>query len=233
LRRKIHILQKKLNRRDLKIKNFKTLIDGIKRNFPGSDEIVSILENNFGGFTLNLLMHERKCKTLDKQGVRYTNTMKDFSKTLYFYSPKAYAYVRKLFTLPHPSTIRSWISSFKCEPGFLTEIFSFLKLEVKDKTWLEDCCLIFDSMSIRKQLTWEPSKGKYTGNVDFGDKESPDLASEVLVFMVVSLTKRFKCPIAFFYINKINSSLLSTLLTSAIKQLHEIRIRIYMECDMR
>uniref|UniRef100_A0A2S2NZV2 THAP domain-containing protein 9 n=1 Tax=Schizaphis graminum TaxID=13262 RepID=A0A2S2NZV2_SCHGA len=232
LRRKIHILQKKLNRRDLKIKNFKTLIDGIKRNVPGSDEIISILENNFGGFTLNLLMHERKCKTLDKQGVRYTNTMKDFSKTLYFYSPKAYAYVRKLFTLPHPSTIRSWISSFKCEPGFLTEVFLFLKLEVKDKTWLEDCCLIFDSMSIRKQLTWEPSKGKYSGNVDFGDVESPDLASEVLVFMVVSLTKRFKCPIAFFYINKINSSLLSTLLTSAIKQLHEIGIRIWsVTCD--
>jgi len=86
--------------------------------------------------------------------VRYTNTMKDFSKTLYFYSPKAYVYVRKLFILPYQSTIKSWISSFECESGFLTKLFSFLKLEVKDKTWLENCCLIFDSMSIRKQLIW-------------------------------------------------------------------------------
>ncbi|KAE9524863.1 hypothetical protein AGLY_014913 [Aphis glycines] len=75
LRPRIHVLQKKLNRRDLKIKNFKTLLDGIKRNI--SD-----------GFTLNLLLHERKCKTLEKQGVRYTNTIKHFSKTLYFYFPK-------------------------------------------------------------------------------------------------------------------------------------------------
>lgn len=131
LRCKIQILQKRLKRRDLKIKNFKSLLANIKKNVPASDEIISILKENFDGITLNLLLHERKCKMLGKQGVRYTNTMKDFSKTLYFYSPKAYAYVRKLFTLPHPSTIRGWISSFKCEPGFLTEVFSFLKLEVK------------------------------------------------------------------------------------------------------
>lgn len=53
-------------------------------------------------------------------------------------------------------------------------------------------------MSIRKPLSWEPSTAKYSGNVNFGNEESPDLASEVLVFMIVSLTKRFKCPIAFF-----------------------------------
>lgn len=37
---------------------------------------------------------------------------------------------------------------------------------------------------------------------------------------------------SFFYINKINSILLSTLLASAIKQLHEIGIRIWsVTCD--
>lgn len=85
---------------------------------------------------------KKKCKTLGKNAVRYTNTMKDFSKTLYFYSPKAYNYCRILFTLPHPSTIRSWMSSIQCEPGFLTEVFLFLKSEViKNNYWLEDCCL--------------------------------------------------------------------------------------------
>lgn len=131
LRGKIQILQKRLKRRNLKINNFKSLLANIKKNVPASNEIISILEDNFGGFTLNLLLHERKCKTLGKQGMRYTNTMKDFAKTLYFYSPKAYAFVRKLFTLPHPSTIRSWISSFKCEPGFLTEVLSILGLSLQ------------------------------------------------------------------------------------------------------
>lgn len=90
-------------------------------------------------------------------------------------------------------------------------------------------------MSIRKQLVWEPNKGKYSGSVEFGvtdGPDSPDLASEVLVFMFVSLTKRFMCPIAFFYVNKINSSILSSLLSSAIKKLHEIGIKIWsVTCD--
>ena len=45
--------------------------------------------------------------------------MKEFAKTLFYYSPKAYKYVRMLFRLPHHSTIRSWMSTMECEPGFL------------------------------------------------------------------------------------------------------------------
>jgi len=154
--------------------------------------------------------------------------MKDyFSKTLYFYLPKAYDYVRKLFTLPYPSTIRRWMSSTRCELGFLSEVFAFLKIEIEKCNWLKDCCLMFDSMAIRKQLIREPSAGKYIGNVVFDDGlENTDLASEVLAFLVVSLTKRFKCPIAYFFVNKITSSALSSLVTSAIIKLHEIEIRI-------
>ncbi|KAE9521578.1 hypothetical protein AGLY_018042 [Aphis glycines] len=157
------------------------------------------LEERFGGYPLHLLLHEHKCS----KPLRYSDLMKDFSKTLFFYSPKAYDYVRKLFTLPHPSTIRRWMSSTRCEPGFLSE------------------------------LIWEPSAGKYIGNVVFDDgSENTDLASEVLVFLVVSLTKRFKCPIAYFFVNKINSSALSSLVTSAIIKLHEIGIRIWsVICD--
>lgn len=73
-----------------------------------------MLEDNFGGFPLTLLWHERKSKMLHKKGVIYTGGMKIFAKTLFFYSPKAYKYVRKLFTLPHPSTIRKWLSSIEC-----------------------------------------------------------------------------------------------------------------------
>lgn len=61
----------------------------------------------------------------------------------------------------------------------------------------------------KKQLLWKPSKGKYSGYTDFGGECGSDLASEMLVFMIVSLTKRFNSLIALFYVNKINSSLLS------------------------
>ncbi|CAI6370656.1 unnamed protein product [Macrosiphum euphorbiae] len=115
-------------------------------------QVTQMLEENFGGFPLTLLLHEHKSKMLHKKCVRYTNAMKDFAKTLFFYSPKAYKYVRKMFTLPHPSTIRKWLSSTECEPGFLEEVFLFLKQEVSKNSWLQDCSLVHDSMSLRKQL---------------------------------------------------------------------------------
>lgn len=90
-----------------------------------------------GTHYIYLLLHERKCITLGKNAVRYSKIMKDFSKTLFFYSPKAYAYVRTLFTSPHPSTIRSWMSSIHCEAVFLSDVFNYLKVEVKKCDWLQ------------------------------------------------------------------------------------------------
>jgi len=204
----------------------------IKKNVPMSDEVTTQLEEHFGGIPLALLLHERKTKKIGKNAIRFSDSMKEFAKTLFFYSPRAYKYVRTHFRLPHHPTIRSWMSTMACEPGFLEGVFKFLKLEITQKTWLQDCSLVFDSMSIRKQLIWEPDKGKYAGNVEFGVGESTELATEVLVIMVVCLTKQFKCLIAFFYVNKINSSVLSTLLSTAIVKLHEVGIQVWnVTCD--
>ncbi|KAE9523184.1 hypothetical protein AGLY_016417 [Aphis glycines] len=210
LRNKIKILQQRLKRRDTKIKSLKdnkycSLIINIKKNIPSSDKVTMMLEEQFGGLPLALIVHERKAKTAKKKGTRYYTEMKEFAKTLYFYSPRAYKYVRTLFLLPHHSTIRSWISSMKCEPG---------------------------EFSQNLQLIWESDKGKYAGNVEIGFGESSELATEVLVIMIVSLTKQFKCPVGFFYVNKIDSSILSTLLSTAIMKLHEISIKVWnVTCD--
>lgn len=63
-------------------------------------------------------------------GRRYTDDVKEFSLTLYFYSPKAYQYVRSILPLPNPSLIWKWSSSIECEPGFLGEAFQALSSEV-------------------------------------------------------------------------------------------------------
>jgi len=82
-------------------------------------------------------------------------------------------------------------------------------------------------MSIKTQLVLDPSKGQYLGNVNIYDGlENSEFATELLVFLIGSLTKRFKCPIAYFFVNKINGSALSTFVTNAILKLHEIGIRI-------
>jgi len=45
-----------------KNQNFEKLTWANRSKIPSSDEATSILEDNFGGFSLNSLLHERKCK---------------------------------------------------------------------------------------------------------------------------------------------------------------------------
>lgn len=96
-----------------------------------------------------------------KHVLRYTEKMKEFSLTLYFYSPKAYKFLRKkVFCLLNPSTLRSWISKFNCLPGFFNEVFMFLKTNVQTKDFFKNVNLTFDCMSIRKQLIYDQRTGK-------------------------------------------------------------------------
>lgn len=102
-------------------------------------------------------------------GTHYSEKMKEFALTLYFYSPKAYKYLRNNnFSLPNQSTLRKWVSSFKCSPGFL-EVFLFLKKNVPNKPDLKQVNLVFDAMIIRKQIIYDHHQGKNYGYVDFGN----------------------------------------------------------------
>ena len=97
----------------------------------------------------------------------------------------------------------------KCSPGFITEAFKILKQEVKDHPEKKDCCLVFNAMAIRKQTLWDPTKDAYVGFVNYGDvlpELSDILASEALVFVVVGLRSHWKCPIAYFLIDKISAT---------------------------
>lgn len=60
-------------------------------------------------------------------------------------------------------------------------------------------------MSLRIQLFCEHDKGKYAGNVESGISESLELNTEVLVTMVVSLTKQFKCSTGFFMLTRLTA----------------------------
>ena len=61
---------------------------------------------------------------------RHDDRAKEFALTLYFYSAKAYKYVRSIIPLPHPSWLRKWSSSVNYETGFSKEAFTALEREV-------------------------------------------------------------------------------------------------------
>lgn len=156
--------------------------------------------------------------------------MKEFALTLYFYSPKSYKYLRRLnVTLPNPSTLRKWISKFNCSPGFLQEVFLYLKNNVTDKKYLNHVSLTFDAMSIRKQVIFYYNQGKNVGYVNLGGLKTEnheELATEALVFQIVSLSVKFKCVVGYFFINKISAITLSQLVRMCILKLNEVGVNV-------
>ncbi|KAE9529990.1 hypothetical protein AGLY_011452 [Aphis glycines] len=95
---------------------------------------------------LNLHKKELKKKDLirnrkvEPTARRYSDAIKKFDTTIYFYSPKAYSYI----SLPNPSAIRNWISNIDANTGFLKNVLGEIsKFGDEDKY----CCLILESMS--------------------------------------------------------------------------------------
>lgn len=176
-----------------------------------------------------LLLQKQKNEGLNPRQRRYSELIRKFAHTLYFYSPKAYNFLRQHFVLPNGRTIRNWLGSMHCEPGILTEVLEYLKEEVPVKPYLKNCALIFDSMAIRKQVIFDNNQGQFLGNINLGniidvDHEMP--ASEALFFQIVSYTYNFKCPVAYFLVNKIDSNLQTQIITACLRSLFEIGITI-------
>lgn len=165
----------------------------------------------------------------------YMESVRSFALTLHFHSPRAYNYLRDKFNncLPHVGTIRSWYmnSSAHGEPGFCKESFNTLK-NLAEKYKKENkqlfCSLIFDEMSIRKQLQWSESRKRFLGPINYGFRtttEEVQLAKNALVFMLNGINAKFNIPIAFYFIETLNA-------TEKANLMHEILIAVDV-CGVR
>ena len=163
-----------------------------------------------------------KCTT--PHGHRYSEEIKQFAMTLHYYSPKAYDFVRKLLTLPHPSSIRAWAASVDCNPGYLIDVMKCLGSEVEKKPWMSDVALIVDAMALHKGIIWDPKTKQYVGTVDYGTalpEVTESFATEALVFMVSGLSGHFKHPIAYVLQDKCSATVQAQLIKDCIGLLHE------------
>lgn len=229
LKYKVKLLSQRLRRRDMKINNLKCALNLIKKKCTNFEEVESVLVNNFSN--IHTHMNTRKS---DKT-VRYSDELKSFALTLYFYSPKAYIFLRNHISLPHPSTLRLLLSTHNCNTGFMKEVFEFLKRSVEKNDYLKNVSIVFDAMSIRSELTYDKKMDKFWGYVDYGgivNNDSEILATEVLVIMIVSYTRKFKCPIGYFFINKISANIQAQLILTTLRLLADANITVRsLTCD--
>ena len=207
LRRKIITKEKTIKGLMIKLKQTKLL----------SQESCSSLTTNFGHMTTELFRNEAK-NNGRSSGSNYSDEIKEFAISLRFYSPKAYKFVRQHLSLPHPATLRAWSSNIECEPGFLKLPQQQIADLVNDNQ--DDCIIILDEMSIKKQTCWDPKHDKFVGNVDYGcikGEEIDNIAKNALVIMVSGLKKPWYVPLAYFLTDKLNANVLCQLITEAIK----------------
>jgi hypothetical protein len=95
-----------------------------------------------------------------------------------------------------------------------------LKVIADNNHIYDDVCLVLDGMHIKKMVSVDHRTNQMFGFVDVGDGPEKDEATEVLVFMVVSLKLHGRIPIAYFLINGITADQLKELVITAISALH-------------
>lgn len=174
-----------------------------------------------------LMRNEAKNKG-KPSGQRYSVKIKTFAFTVFYYSPKAYRYLRTILTLPAPRSIRRWLQSVKCSPGFLIDVMENIK--DKDDTF----SLVIDSMAIRQRLIKVPNSERLQGYVDYGNgiNNGGKKATEALVFLLVSMTSRARHPCAFFFVDKIDAEMQKNLILQFLHLANEKGITVAnLTCD--
>ncbi|XP_052747040.1 uncharacterized protein LOC112046793 [Bicyclus anynana] len=135
------------------------------------------------------------------QGRRWTLNEKILALAIYKKSSACYKLLRRMMCLPNPGTLKCLLNRVYLPCGVNKKVMASLKEisqgeEKKDNLWV----LLFDEMSIRKNLIYNPKTDAIEGYQDHGSQgRNQQMASHALVFMLVGLRKRWKQPIAHFF----------------------------------
>ncbi|KAJ2941938.1 hypothetical protein O0L34_g10756 [Tuta absoluta] len=128
--------------------------------------------------------------------------MKGLALAIYKKSPRVYRYLKQLITLPSERTLQTILQKLPMEPGWNDMVFRYLeknsgKLSEKEKI----CVILFDEMSLKKRVFYNPRTDKIEGYVDLGSAgRTSNVADKVLVFMLQGVYKKIKQPLGHFFV---------------------------------
>ncbi len=214
-RKKIKLMHQQVRRHSTTITNLKSAVSALKEKNLLEPKIAENILETFPGLDGQLIANHLHNLDRENRGNRYSDEVKRFALTVHFYSPKAFKYLRTIFNLPHPRSIRVWTSSVKCDPGFFEDVFLHLRKMISDDPINAECALIFDGMAIRKETVNNLSTGNMDGFVDLGqgiagfededDDDDDTIASEALIFLFSALRSSWKYVIGYVLIDKLGA----------------------------
>jgi hypothetical protein len=206
-----------------KHKRLKDVLDEIKVNKMVSSEGVVVLEQ-FEGVALETVQElvSKRPKTAP-----FPSAVKDFALTLHFYSPRAYDFCRKIFSLPSPSTLRRYTCGIKCLPGFQQATFHELLQHQGDEHYA-NAALLVDGIHVKEAIEFDKNLGQGFGYIDYGGQcelgESEEKANESVVCMLVGYKSYWKLPIGYFLCRGMKAGILAGIIRESILQAFEVGV---------
>lgn len=151
------------------------LVQNEMSNYSGS------IDNKLKKLTINesqkSLIMECFAAAKVKRNCRYSENWLMLCLLFNIRSTTAYKYLRTtaLLPLPHPKTVKKYLSSIKTTCGFDQDFLSLLQKKVNQMTEMaKHGVLIFDSISLRKSFAVNSSNLTYRKLEDFGDEDNSD-----------------------------------------------------------
>ena len=195
-------LRQRLKRRDRRLKCLKSTLDALKESHVMDANLLDVIRARFENPIVSELFANEVVNGGRKKrgGRRYSEDIKKLCLTLHYYSPRAYKFLAKNFSLPGMTSLQEWTRSVGCEVGVLHEVLQTLSSQVTNQKIDPNCCLMVDEMAIRKAKVYSQPKDKFVGHVDLGagDVEDTRLATNAMVFMAVGLKGVWRHPVAYF-----------------------------------
>ena len=187
-----------------------------------------------------------------KRQVRWHPMMIKWCLNLKLMSSSAYSALRTsgALTLPSERTLRDYTHFIKPDVGFSNEVdLQLLKearLESARKT-KQYVCLIFDEVKVKENLVYDKHSGEMIGFTDIGDinncleefrrdceenRQKPQLATHMLVFMVSGIVSKLNYPYAQFPCTSLSADHLYSLVWGCVRRLEGIGFKVLATtCD--
>ena len=235
-KRKLRLSAKKfraqVQRREKKIETMKSSSSSKKKKI---EDIVSTISEFLPTETVSFIESQLNCADKKPKGRRWTFKDKSVALSIYFHSKRAYKVLGKIFKLPSKSTLSKILQGSGISPGISDKVMHALKIKANQMS-IEDrqCVLLFDEMSLKYGLTYNPHGDFIEGFENYGNFGSTQhISNHALCFMVRGLKQKWKQPLAYFLSsNTTPSQTLKCITKSIITQLTDINLNVrVLICD--
>lgn len=102
--------------------------------------------------------------------------------------------------LPSLSTVKKWVGTSKCLPGFNKQYFNQIKLKTNTMNDTQKhCIIVFDEMSVKSFLEYNKWLDRVEGLEDLGILGRTKLiGKQIMVFMARGIYSTWKIPLGYF-----------------------------------